>query len=286
MDQQKILKELSTLIAAGKTKTAFEWLNNQSLDQKTNHTLTIIQSEYKNLLNAERKGTLPANEIQAGKNRIHNKLLLLFDDDLPNRAQSKFNLLKIALPILALLIAGFFFWMNNKPSSSCPTFTKGVNNKILVLPFNNLGDVNRNPQVPLVTKIQELVDKKKLSTSVGIGGEIENLTKNKAIDLAKDCSANVVVWGNYQAFTTNDSTQITLQYHFLEKPNKSNIGETVNLKNLSSLQYGKMFKDFDDAINSLCGVIAMREGNKEVAKTWFNKVKHKDQMDDKLLEAL
>jgi len=285
MEKSKIQEELSRLIAAGKTKDAFEWLNSQELDKQSNNTLVIIQAEYKELLRIERKDTLSASDIQARKNRINDKLLSLFDAEIPDRATSKSNALKIVLPILALLIGGLFFWLYNKPNYICPTFKEELNNKILVLPFIDLGDAKRKPELPLVNRIQDLVDKNNLSTSAQIGAEFENITKAQAHELASQCLANVIVWGDYQAIG-EDSTQVTLQYYFLEKPDVKNLSESIRIKNLSSLQNGKMFKNLNDAILSLCGILAMRAGDEALAKKWFNKVKHKEAMDEELLKVL
>jgi len=47
-----------------------------------------------------------------------------------------------------------------------------------------------------------------------------------------------------------------------------------------------MLKDLDDSIMSLCAVIALRKGNKALAKKWLNKIKKLEHVDKELLALL
>jgi hypothetical protein len=77
-----------------------------------------------------------------------------------------------------------------------------------------------------------------------------------------------------------------MEYYFTKAPEANVLSQLVTLKDVTSLQKGTMLKSLDDAIFSLCGVIALREGNNALAKKWLEKVGKKEQMDMEVLKAL
>ncbi len=287
MSKHPQYEQLQALIASGQTKKVFNRLRSEKLNAATSQALTVLEASYNDLQQAKIKGTLPYAELQLRKNQINDKLLALLREGLSDAPTTLAGnrLLKIGIPIAAILLLGgllgwFFLW----PSYDCPVFRSSANNKILILPFENVADRPAKPQVSLRNRINQLTEKNNLSTDAQLGQAIADANKNDALAAAKKCSANVVVWGNYSS--GQDSFRVVLQYYFLEKPQWDNPGQLVTLKDVTGLQTGTMLKSLDDAIFSLCGVIALREGNNAIAKKWFDKVVGQEPLDKDMLEAI
>ena len=58
------------------------------------------------------------------------------------------------------------------------------------------------------------------------------------------------------------------------------------LKDVTAIQSGTMLKNIDDAILSLCSVIAIRQGNTEITRKWLGKMGEKEEIDRQLSEIV
>lgn len=277
--------QLTTLITAGKTKEAIAFLRKQSLPNSVSKKLNLIEAEFNKLREEETKGVITFEEKQLRRNRVNDKLLSLFENDAAAAGSSKFrNWLLLILPLILLVLGSLFWSKNNTPTYECPKFPTEFNNKILILPFENVGSETARPHVILRDKINTLTAKNNLSSVAKPCSPIANVTIAEAPEIAQECEANLLIWGNYSART--DSIRMTLNYYFTDTPEESKLGEMLALKDVTGLQSGKMLKNLDDAILSLCGIIAVREGNEPIAKKWFEKVKKKEDFDREILGKL
>ena len=77
MDKEYIFDTIRQLIGSGKTGEVFDFLREQSLDPSIARSLAIIEGAYKELRQAEIKGVLTSEAIQAKKNQINDKILVL-----------------------------------------------------------------------------------------------------------------------------------------------------------------------------------------------------------------
>ena len=284
MKQQDIYEQVKSLIVKGNISEAFDFLKNK----KASDALTILESEFHELRNAEIKGTLDTNQIQIKKNQINEKLLSLAKHgNFPNKKiTSSNNLWKILIPLVAILIGGFFFWNNqkNESSVSCPSYPSETRNKVLIIPFINVGSTDAQPHFGLRDRINKVASKKNLSIHAELGEEDKNLTMKKAPKLATNCNADMIVWGTFEK---SDSLEISVNYYFAHEPQWNKSAELATLKNVSSIYKGNLTKHLeDDVFFSLCSIIVMRDGNNTLAKNWLDKVKNKDEIDTKLLQAL
>ena len=290
MKKENNHKEIVDLIQQGRIKEALEAFGTKSLSSERKKALSIIEAEYNELVQDELKGVIDFQEKQIRKNRILDKLLSLTEKERGTEkgkalfARSR-NLKFIVPLVLAGIILGVWgIWRIAGTNYSCPEFKEPSLNKILLIPFENVGDQPAKPQVLLRDRIHELTRKNNLSTSIEMGAYVEGLAIDEAPELAERCNANVIIWGKYSS--SLDSIRLILQYHFLDVPDWSNMGELVVLQDVTSIQHGKMLKNLEDCIMSLCSMIAIRQGSREVAAKWLGKVGEKEPVDYEMLGAL
>lgn len=282
MEQSK-KEEIKKLIVEGRTKNAIEQLKKAT--PSSIKMLTVIESEFTSIRKKELSGTLGHTEIQLAKNQINDKLLGILEGDVDGTtSKNSLNIFKILIPILFILLGALGWWMMQPESYKCPRFSEKINNRILIVPFINVDGEDKKPHTVLRDRINELTLKKHLSSEAMIGGTNESITPRNAAELNTVCNSDVLVWGTYA--TNSDSIRMFLNYYFSHQPEYNVFGEKSTLKSITEIQSGKMNKTLEDAILSLCGIIALREGNVPVAKKWFEKVKGKEAFDKMLLEKL
>lgn len=286
MNRESLHQTIQELIAAGKTKDVFSFLSEQNLPTKQSATVALIEAEFNELQKASLKGILSYQEERLQKNKINNQLLSLFEVEGISRNTPKktSNLSKLVVGVLLLAFAGSVIWWFDSVKHTCPYYPKEVRNKIIIMPFENVAGGTAKPQTVLRDRINQLASKNNLSTHAGLGTSLDVTTVNATL-IAQNCKANVIIWGTYSS--GKDSLRISLNYKFAKSPEENKIGEVIAVNDVMDLlQEGKMLKMQDDAILSLCGVIAMREGNKIVAKKWFEKVNDKEPLDEQMLNVL
>ena len=287
MDNPSIYQQVNDFIQAGNTEAVFSFLEGQELTASLSKALTIIEAEFRELEESELKGTLDIQDIQVRKNQIHDKLLTLAEKAERKQRTSKTDgrLLWIGILVVLLSGAGIIAWSFFKGDTyDCPDYPQRVKNKILIFPFENVGNVDAKPQIVLRDRINQLATEFDLSSSALVGNQVENLSIDKVPTVAERCDANVLIWGTYSL--SNDSLRMVLQYVFTEFPEWNNLGEVVALKDVTGLQNGRMVKSLDDAVLSLCGVIAARKGDATLTKRWLRSVKEKETLDRKVLDKL
>ncbi len=279
--QQKI----AALIRGNKTDEVFKMLRHEKLSASKVNALTIIEAAYNEVKQAELKGLSSAEEIQIRKNKINNQLLELFNNGTVFTKQSTSKFKYLSILAVALLVLSSLWWFFNSSDTSCPSYNPDINNKILVLPFQNVGNTPAKPEVSINKRINELTSKNNLSSESQLAKNTAgDLSNSQVIELGKNCNLDLLIWGTYSS--RSDSLRLVLEYHFTKKPTAKNLSELITLKDVTGLQKGRMLKSLDDVILSLCGLIALREGNKDLAMKWFEKVKEKDKLDEMLLEEM
>lgn len=284
-NQKPLQQKIAILIRENKTGEVFKILRQEELPSSKANALTIIEAAYNEVKQAELKGLSSAEDIQIRKNKINNQLLELLEEDTKTVKQSASNFKHIGIIVIALLGASTLWWFSGSSNANCPSYTSAINNKILVLPFENVGNAPAKPQVSINKRINELTSKNNLSAESQLVKTIaSDLSNAQVIELGKKCDLDLLVWGTYSS--GNDSLRLVLEYHFTKKLTNKSFSELVTLKDVTGLQKGQMLKSLDDAILSLCGLIALREGDKDLAVKWFTKVKVKEELDKDLLKAL
>lgn len=286
MNKKDIHQRISVFVQAGEISDAFNFLNEQDLDANTRNKATILQSEFKLLVDDELAGTISYEERQMRRNRVNKKLLELFQEEPVTGIKSYFAspLLKVLIPMVLLTVGTLLWWKLSFKPYTCPDFSSNYNNSVLVLPFAKASGQVAAPELILRERINKKTELKKLSTQAKIGSTVQNITTDKASSLAKQCNADLVIWGTYS--DRQDSTRIIINYKFSDFTDWSKSSELIAVKDVTELYNGQMLTTLDDAIESLCGLIAIKEGNAPIALKWFENVKEKKEMDEKLLNIL
>lgn len=285
MDQTQIIEQFKNLLAEGKTGEAIRFLKSvEGLDLNLKN-LTLIESEYNAVRQSELKGVIDFQEARLKYNQINDRLLSLFDSKDPKiiGAKKRARLLWAGLALLPILI-GVFWFLSGYSKNHCPEFETDKRNKILIFPFENVGNEPAKPESILRNRINELTSKNKLSASARLlSGDNPAAPgdPDQAVDLAKNCAVDLAVWGQYSSRA--DSIRLVMQYYFLQQDSWVS-NQSISLKDVTSLQSGQMLKTLDDAIFSLCGILALREGDKALTKKWVAKVKEKDATDKLMME--
>jgi hypothetical protein len=289
METNQIINNTRELLSNGETGKAFQTLiialSQQSNQDQLLQSLRVGEANYNNTRQQELKGILSFSEAQreyAKSNELIFNALQTLESGTSDNFLSKKKYWWAVLPILGLLAGLTYFFY---PSTNCPDFDKTKRIKIMLLPFQNVGDRKAKPEVVLQTKIRTITQKNNLSTDVEIlqnfNSEKENPDFDEAGKLGNICCVNLVVWGQYSVGT--DSSRINIQYKsILDGSNGES--DFLAVKDVTALQSGQMNKGLEDIVLSLCTMIAIREKRLDKAEEWLLKMKEKDGNDMAMLD--
>jgi hypothetical protein len=269
-------------IQNGKTNEAIQAFQQLHLSVAKRQSLSVIEASFHTLQQAVTKGTITYEQQQIELNRIHDRLLTLLEADSHSTTKKKQTWIFVLLFVGAVSFVAFYFLAKN--SNECPVFDAQLTNKILLLPFENIGEEIAQPHLVLRDRIEQLSLKNQLSTDIQVGKIQIALSIREATQLAENCAANVVVWGKYSK--TNDSLRVILQYHFLEQPSWSQFGELAVMKDVTAIKNGTLSKGLEDAVLSLCSVIALRQDEVDLAKRWLAKIDEKGAVDAEIKKVI
>jgi hypothetical protein len=289
METTNIINNTRELLSNGETGKAFQILI-AALSQQNNYaqmlqSLRVGEANYNNVKQQELKGILSFSEAQreyAKSNELIFNTLQTLENGSSAGISQKRNYKWIILPILGVLgcLVCFFY-----PRTNCPTFDSNKRIKIMLLPFQNVGDRKAKPELVLQTKIRTITSKNNLSTDVEIlndfNVEKENPDFDDANQLGIHCCVNLVVWGQYSVGA--DSSHVNIQYKSI-LDGSSGESDFQAVKDVTALQGGQMKKNLEDVVLSLCTMIAIREHRMDKAEEWLLKIKEKDSNDLAMLD--
>ncbi len=284
MANNEMLQSVRDLLREGNTTQALQLLIGL-LEKDTRfrdnllRTLRVAEVNYNAVRQQELKGILSFQEAQREYSKITDTLLAVMDDFEAGRVpttsplatgQSRWRIWAIIGG--AMLLAGaLLFW----PDSACPTFENGEALHVMVLPFENLlKEREANPELRIRDDIQELTKKAEIPVEVkiGSGDKTTNLNSQDAEKLGRKCGADLVIFGQYQAFE-KDSIRVKMGYKFLKEGGTEFSGSFKTFRDITAVEPAR---DLQDALFSLCAMIAMGEGNWEFAKRWMGRIREKN----------
>lgn len=271
-------------IQDGEIKLAIELFKQLDLSGSQRSTLSIIESEFNLLSNDSLKGVISDEQTQLRINRINDKLLNLLRSNTEVSVKKRSTLLFMVAAGFMVCIALVAYFYSAEPASVCPDFAESSTNKIVLVPFQNVGSNPANPHVLLLDRIEQLVLENNLSTTIKLAEGLKNVTASEAPSLAEGCNANVIIWGKYS--NASDSLSLILQYHFLDQPDFPVTSELSMLKDVTAIHSGTVTKNLEDAILLLCSVIALRQNDPILAKKWLGRINDQDQTVQSLREVL
>ena len=288
------LNQIRSFLADGEAESALsallDLLSDETLPinqrQVYQDQLALVSAQYSAYRKKKSIGTIAGTEANVEEARINERILELANDiavgRLPSLPQHVIKAKKKQLLFIigiGLLLVGALVFFLTRETLVCPQFPADAKWKIAVLPFENIGDRNAKPEQVLVTTINELTQKnhvsaKALAWSEGSKGYEKH-------DVFGHCSMDLLITGQY-VLLRSDTVEVSLNYQFAKSGPEIQT-EFAAFRNIAALREGIMQnRQLSDAIFSLCALLAVREGNKELTAKWLNKIKKTEAWEEEL----
>lgn len=244
-------------------------------------TLRVAEANFNATRQQELKGILPFQEAQREYNKVNDTLLTVLDDFEAGRVPAR------SLPTSgasrkwlwagiggALLMGILVFWLLKGRNAGCPSFDDKQALHVLILPFDRLGASEARPAIRIRDGIQELTQKAGIKAEVKISPSDpkEDMNSQEAERMARVCDADLVIFGQYQAFA-KDSIRVKMGFKFVREGGAAFNGPFKTFRDVTAVQ---PTRDLEDALFSLCAIIAMRNRNWQFAKKWMGRIREKD----------
>lgn len=245
-------------------------------------TLRVAEANFNATRQQELKGILPFQEAQREYSKVNDTLLAVLDDFEAGRVPA------IALPTSgasrkwlwagiggALLMGILVFWLLKGRNAGCPSFDDKQALHVLILPFDRLGASEARPAIRIRDGIQELTQKAGIADEVKISpaSPKEDMNSQEAEQMARACNADLVIFGQYQAFA-KDSIRVKMGFKFVREG--GGIAFNGPFKTFRDVTAVQPTRDLEDALFSLCSIIAIRNRNWQFAKKWMGRIREKD----------
>jgi len=285
------IQTIRELLRQGETGKALDVLI--SLLEKDNvykdnllRILRVAEANYNAVRQQELKGILPFQEAQREYSRITDTLLAVLDDfeagKVPAARTPRPQRMTwlVGGGVLLLLVAAFAVWKLRGKNDGCPEFTNKKALHVLILPFDNLGGMEARPALLIQQSIQELTGKAKIPAEIRfVEQEKKSGTYSQdAEGLGRRCSADLVLYGQYKAFE-KDSIRVKMGFRFLKGNGQTGDGPFTTFRDITAVQ---ATRDLEDAVFSLCAMIAVRNRNWQFAKRWMDKIQEKDETETRM----
>lgn len=244
-------------------------------------TLRVAEANFNATRQQELKGILPFQEAQREYSKVTDTLLAVLDDFETGRvptvlapaAGNNRKWLWIGIGS-ALILGALVYWLVKSRNSDCPRFEKDKALHVMVLPFDKLGGSDARPALRIQDAIQELTNKAGIESEVKISPRDQKggFNSQDAERLARECGADLVIYGQYQGFD-KDSIRVKMGFKFLREGGGAFNGPFKTFRDVTAVQ---PTRDLQDAVFSLCAMIAMRDKNWQFAKRWMGRIREKD----------
>lgn len=280
------------LLRRGETGKALETLiglleKDSTFKDNLLRTLRVAEASYNAVRQQELKGILSFQEAQREYSRVTDTLLAVLDDfeagKVPVTAAvatpGRQRMLYVAGGALLLLIAAFAWWKLRGKPMGCPEFTNKAALHVLIVPFDNLGGREAKPALLIQDNIQTLTAKANIPAEVKFSTrEMTGDYSQNAEELGRRCKADLVIYGKYKAFD-KDSIRVKMGFRFLKGAGLAGSGPFMTFRDITEVQ---PTRDLQDAVFSLCAMIAARDRNWPVAKRWMEKIREKDEAENRM----
>ena len=287
------IQTIRDLLRQGETGKALEALidlleKDSRFKDNLLRTLRVTEANYNAVRQQELKGILPFQEAQREYSRVADTLLAVLQDveagRVPAAAVSSRRRYLLWAGALLLLVLALVFWKLRAPAAGCPEYTKAGALHILILPFDNLGELPTRPEAVIQDSIKNLTRKAKIPAEVKPGAPEGKSGANSqnAGDFGTVCKADLVIYGQYQAFT-GESIRVRMGFQFIGGNAQSGTTPFQLYRDVTEVQPTRAL---EDAIFSLCTMLAIKDNNWQFARRWMAKIQEKDETDMKMAEWL
>jgi len=245
-------------------------------------TLRVVEANFNAARQQELKGILPFQEAQREYSKVNDTLLAVLDDfeagRVPAVNAATYGVANRRLWVVAggviLLLGAVAFWLLKGKKSECPKFENPQAIRVMILPFAKLGNDDARPALRILDGIQDLTKKADINAEVKLNTRVteESLDAQAAEQLARTCGADLVVFGQYKAFG-KDSIRVKVGYKLLKGGGFDSNSPFKTFRDITDVQ---PTRDLQDAIFSLCTMLAAREGKWVFAKRWTERIREKN----------
>jgi Effector-associated domain 11 len=288
------------LIVQGDTGAALQTLQAALKDQPLHTTmariLQNIEADYNGVRQQDLKGILSPQEAQRAYAKVNDSLLSLIEAvetgrplTVPTTNTSGRKVWLLGAIVLLLLGIGIGWWLMTRGAAAtdCPKWEQGDHLKVLIAPFVKLKGEEARPEDALKQRIINLTTKAEIVTSVALSPKSTVTTPSEADAAAKQCGADLVVWGQYAVLAGKDSLRLDLKYKFLKSQKMAQSTGFQGVSDITKLADGSAnFRRFDDALFSMCAMLAMQKEKPDFTKHWLEKIKEKNPQEQAILTQL
>lgn len=255
-------------------------------------TLRVAEANYNATRQQELKGILPFQEAQREYSKVNDTLLAVLDDVESGRVPAvattparRLNIKWLGIAGGALFLGALLAWLliwGRK--NECPRFENKKALHVMILPFDRLGGNEARPALRIQGAIEELTQKAGILSEVKISPrDLKNgVSSSEAEQMARECGADLVIFGQYQGFA-NDSIRVKMGFKFIREGGAAFNGPFKTFRDVTAVQ---TTRDLQDAVFSLCSVIALRDKNLAMAKRWMSRIREKDNQETVMSEWL
>ncbi|MBK7937444.1 MAG: hypothetical protein IPJ82_10295 [Lewinellaceae bacterium] len=276
MEINEIIDLTRSQLRQGETGKALETLH-RALENNPQYaevlrTLRVVEANYNATRQQEIKGILSFQEAQRQYSQVNDALFSAIDDLAAGRTSARTPAAPASSPpsssrlvwiaggavvLIVGVIAGTWFSRKGTPKSgagatkeeiNCPAFT-GLGQRVIILPFQNIGAVAARPDLIIQSRIRELSGKNNFSSSVEVLTTYDSVKNNpdiaEASGIGRLCGADLVIWGQYDK---SDSIKVDIRYVFTKSGILGRSPGFLAFKDLPALRDGRMVRGLDDAI--------------------------------------
>ncbi len=246
-------------------------------------TLRVAEANYNATRQQELKGILSFQEAQREYNKVADTLLAVLDDfeagRVPAPAQKpagRNRLVWIGAAGAFVVLALLAFWLL-RGDRDCPKFENDQALHIIVVPFDKLGGAEARPALRIQDGIQELTAKAGIPAEVKISRQQnkDGFNTQDAEKMGRQCGADLVIFGQYQSFE-KDSIRVKTGFKFLKEGGIGAHGPFTTFRDITAIQPAR---DLQDAVFSLCAMIAIRNRNWQFAQRWMGRIHEKNEQE-------
>ncbi|MEZ4920715.1 MAG: hypothetical protein R2792_16560 [Saprospiraceae bacterium] len=292
MDYSTLVGEARALIAKGKTKEAIHALLDAFRPQRRRfsglvRTLEVMQADFNQTQQLKLKDTISFQEAQRENNKTNDALLSILDDIEAGRFVEEQKMTRnwmfwLGVAVVAIALSVFAF-KKTRQNTACPTWSNG-SFRVLILPFTNLNQAKANPAPRLRSSIEEVTEANGLNVQVQNYGKKEikgGVNAATALRLGTNCDAGLVLWGEYSE-NRSDSLMLKTAFTFVEQGTV----RRTEFKSFGNVAQVAVDQDLEDALFSICSMIALHEHQPKLAEKWQKKIKTPSKADTEIRSML
>jgi hypothetical protein len=318
MDPTTTLAEIRDLVTRAKNEEAAEQLlqyisTSGQPARSWENTVRNLLAQYKRIKLDQQKSTISYDAGRIGINQVTNGLLSVLNNIEAGKAapaevaiisNKRRNIWMTIGLVVALLLGGASFLMlrngNNQPVSEeeeptevvegvvkdkCPVYAKNSEFNIMLLPYLPLDGKPKGVETALRINLAGLLEKYHIMGSVftqmiDFSSPEYPLTGQAAVNLAKPCRAQLIIWGTTEEDKRTANIITTTKFRFVESENFSltdlelnNQAEIDTVTSLSSIAAGgDLTEKIDATLRLILGLVAHETDHHETAADILDEV--------------